>query len=100
MRKLVFAAAVAAILSAATPSSAQVAKIDIPSAAQQWVDNPALAPAVTDPATRARMNAEIVAAITDANGDQDQARAAIAAIAARYQQAASPQGARVRPGPK
>lgn len=101
MRRFLFLAAAAVILSAASPSLAQnVARIDVPPAGQQWVDNPALAPAVTDPATRARMNAEIVAAIAQANGDQDRARAAIAAIAARYQEAASPQGARTRPGPK
>lgn len=101
MRRFVSLAVAAAILSAASPSLAQnVARIDVPPPGRQWVDNPALAPAVTDPATRARMNAEIVAAIAQANGDQDRARAAIAAIAARYQEAAAPQGARTRPGPK
>lgn len=100
MRKFVLLAVAAAILSAASPSLAQIARVDVSSNAKQWVDNPALAPAVTDPATRARMNAEIVAAIAEAGGDQDQARAAIATIAARYQEAAAPQGARTRPGPK
>ena len=100
MRKFVFLAVVAA-LSAATPSLAQINAIPavIPPAAQ-WVDVPALAPAVTDGDTRELMNAEIVRAITAANGDDEAARRAIAAIAARYQENAAPQGARVRPGPK
>jgi hypothetical protein len=46
------------------------------------------------------MNAEIVQAIRDADGDEEAARRAINAIAARYQEAALPQGARGRPGPK
>lgn len=100
MRKIVFLA-VAAVLVAAAPASAQVSAIPavIPSAAD-WVDVPALAPAVTDADTRARMNAEIARAIAAADGDDAAARRAIAAIAARYQENATAQGARVRPGPK
>lgn len=100
MRKLVFLA-VAAVLSAVTPSLAQINAIPavIP-AAQEWRDVPALAPAVTDADTRELMNAEIVRAIAASDGDQEAARRAIAAIVARYQENASSQGARVRPGPK
>ncbi|WGM32810.1 hypothetical protein [Brevundimonas sp. NIBR11] len=100
MRKFVFAAITAAVLSAATASPAQEALRGVIPPAQQWVDRPSLAPAVTDPATRARMNQEIVQAITAADGDQDEARQAIAAIVARYQAAAEAQAARMRPGPK
>jgi hypothetical protein len=100
MRKVMFLA-VAAVLLSAAPSSAQVAAIPavIPPASE-WVDVPALAPAVTDPDTRAQMNAEIARAIADAGGDDAAARRAIAAIAARYQENATAQGARFRPGPK
>lgn len=99
MRKLVVLA-VAAVLSVATPSLAQNGIPSVIPPAQQWRDVPAIAPAVTDAATRAQMNAEIVEAIAAADGDQEAARRAIAAIAARYQEAASPQGARMRAGPK
>ena len=100
MRKFVFLA-VAAVLSAATPSLAQINAIPavLPSASQ-WVDVPALAPAVVDADTRALMNAEIARAIAAAGGDDAAARRAIAAIAARYQEVATAQGARMRPGPK
>lgn len=99
MRKFVFLA-VAAVLAAATPSLAQTGLPAVIPAASAWVDIPALAPAVTDPETRALMNQEIVRAITQADGDQDQARRAISAIVARYQENAQAQGARTRPGPK
>ena len=46
------------------------------------------------------MNAEIVQAITAADGDQAEARRAISAIVARYQEAAAAQAARTRPSPK
>jgi len=97
MHSLMFLA-VAAVLAVASPAVAQVPQPIPP--ADQWRDVPALAPAMTDPDTRARMNAEIVQAIVAANGDQEAARAAITAIAARYQELALPQGARTRPGPK
>jgi len=99
MRKLVFLAA-AAILASAAPVTAQTALPAVIPSAQLWVDIPGLAPAVTDADTRALMNAEIVRAIAEANGDQTRARAAITAIVARYQENASAQGARTRPGPK
>ena len=99
MRKFVFLA-VAAVLSAATPSLAQVLLPSVLPAAEAWVDIRTLAPAVTDPETRAQMNAEIARAITAADGDDVAARRAITAIVNRYQDIASPQGARVRPGPK
>ena len=72
--------AVAAILAASAPALAQVVELPpvIP-AADQWRDIPTLAPAVTDPDTRARMNAEIVQ---------------------RYQNNALAQDARTRPEPK
>ena len=100
MRKLVFLA-VAAVLSIATPSLAQLNAVPavIPPA-NQWVDVPALAPAVTDADMRARMNAEIVRAITEANGDDAAARQAIAVISERYQGRASTQSARMAPSPK
>lgn len=100
MRKLVFAAVAAAILSAAAPSLAQTGLPAVIPEAQNWRDIPTLAPAVTDAETRAQMNAEIVRAIAASNGDDETARRAIAAIVARYQEIASPQGARMRPGPK
>jgi hypothetical protein len=96
--RLVAASAIAVALMAA-PVAATAAAQQIPPA-DQWRDNPQLAPAVTDPEMRARMNAEIVQAIRDANGDEEAARRAINAIAARYQEAAQAQGARGRPGPK
>lgn len=96
--RLVAASALAMALMAA-PVVAAAAIQQIPPA-DQWRDNPQLAPAVTDPEMRARMNAEIVQAIRNANGDQEAARRAIAAIAARYQEAAQAQSARPRPGPK
>ena len=99
MRKFVFLA-VAAVLVAATPSLAQNAIPAVIPAASAWVDIPALAPAVTDRETRAMMNQEIVQAIVQADGDQDQARRAISAIVARYQENAQAQGARTRPSPK
>ena len=99
MRKFVFLA-VAAVLVAATPSLAQNAIPAVIPAASAWVDIPALAPAVTDRETRDRMNQEIVQAIVQAEGDQDQARRAISAIVTRYQENAQPQGARTRPSPK
>jgi hypothetical protein len=98
MRKFAFLA-IAAALAAAAPSLAQVV-VTIPASADRWVDNPQLAPALTDPEMRARMNAEIVQAIISADGDQQAARQAILVIAARYQELATPQGARTRPGPK
>lgn len=96
--RLVAASAIAVALMAA-PVAATAAVQQIPPA-DQWRDNPQLAPAVTDPEMRARMNAEIVQAIRNAGGDQEAARRAIAAIAARYQEAAQAQSARGRPGPK
>ncbi len=102
MRKLVFLA-VAAAIAAATPAPAQTIPPAIPAVIPmplEWRDIPALAPAVTDRETRAEMNQEIVAAIIEADGDQEQARRAIAAIVARYQENALSQGARMRPGPK
>ncbi|MFC5344742.1 hypothetical protein ACETK8_01260 [Brevundimonas staleyi] len=100
MRKLVVGAVAAAVLSAAAPSLAQTGMPSVIPPAREWVDIPALAPAVTDPDDRARMNAEIVRAIEAADGDQAAARQAIAAIVARYQDAALPQGARMRGSPK
>ena len=99
MRKFVFLA-VAAVLVAATSSLAQTAIPAVIPVASAWVDIPALAPAVTDRDTRALMNQEIVQAIVQADGDQDQARRAISAIVARYQENAQAQGARTRPSPK
>ncbi len=99
MRKFVFLA-VAAVFVAATPSLAQTAIPGVIPVASAWVDIPALAPAVTDRDTRALMNQEIVQAIVQADGDQDQARRAISAIVARYQENAQAQGARTRPSPK
>ncbi len=102
MRKFVFLAA-AAVLAAATPVLAQSIPAAIPAVIPtplDWVDIPALAPAVTDRPTRDRMNQEIVNAILQADGNQDQARRAIAVIVNRYQEAAQAQGARTRPGPK
>ncbi|WP_426042717.1 hypothetical protein [Brevundimonas sp. TWP2-3-4b1] len=99
MRKFVFLA-VAAVLVAARPSLAQTAIPAVIPVASAWVDIPALAPAVTDRDTRALMNQEIVQAIVQADGDQDQARRAISAIVARYQENAQAQGARTRPSPK
>lgn len=100
MRKLVLLAVAAAILSATSPSLAQNGLPAVIPPAMEWVDIPALAPAVTDRDTRARMNQDIVQAIIDADGDQARARAAITAIVARYQENAQAQGARTRPGPK
>jgi hypothetical protein len=93
--------AVAAILAASAPALAQVVELPpvIP-AADQWRDIPTLAPAVTDPDTRARMNAEIVQVIIASDGDQLMMRAGIVNIVQRYQDNALPQGARTRPGPK
>ncbi|MBX9706892.1 MAG: hypothetical protein K2X61_03040 [Caulobacteraceae bacterium] len=85
---------------AAAPVATGAAIQRVPPEADQWRDNRQLAPAVTDPEMRARMNAEIVEAIRDANGDEEAARRAINAIAARYQEAAEAQAARGRPGPK
>ncbi|WP_425989442.1 hypothetical protein [Brevundimonas sp. TWP2-3-2] len=99
MRKFVFLA-VAAVLVAATSSLAQTAIPAVIPVASAWVDIPALAPAVTDRDTRVLMNQEIVQAIIQADGDQDQARRAISAIVARYQENAQAQGARTRPSPK
>ena len=99
MRKFVFLA-VAAVLVAARPSLAQTAIPAVIPVASAWVDIPALAPSVTDRDTRALMNQEIVQAIVQADGDQDQARRAISAIVARYQENAQAQGARTRPSPK
>lgn len=95
------ALAVAAIMAASAPALAQT--VQLPSvipAADQWRDVPTLAPDVTDPDTRARMNAEIVQAIVESEGDQLLARAAITIIVQRYQNNALPQNARTRPGPK
>ncbi len=100
MRALrVFAASALAAALMVAPVAATATAQQIPPA-DQWRDNPQLAPAVTDPQDRARMNAEIVQAIRDADGDEEAARRAIAAIAARYQEAAQSQAARGRPGPK
>lgn len=99
MRKLVVLT-VAAVLAAASPVLAQTGLPATIPAASEWRDIPALAPAETDPEVRARMNAEIVEAITAADGDQAAARQAVSAIVARYQEAASSQAARTRPGPK
>lgn len=99
MRKFVVLA-VAAVLSSASPVLAQAGLPSVIPAASDWHDIPALAPAETDAATRARMNAEIVQAITAADGDQAEARRAISAIVARYQEAAAAQAARTRPSPK
>jgi|GEM_PF-5250160 len=103
MRKLLLLAVAAAATiatAAGTPSLAQeVVRGEIPPP-QRWIDRPGLAPAVTDPETRAQMNREIVEAITAANGDEAEARRAIAAIVARYQTQAQAQNARMRPGPK
>lgn len=100
MRKIVFLAVAAAIVIAATPSLAQSGMPVVIPSASAWVDIAALAPAVTDRETRALMNQEIVQAIIQADGDQDQARRAISAIVARYQENAQSQGARTRPSPK
>jgi hypothetical protein len=100
MRKFVLLAVAAAILSAASPSLAQAGLPAVIPPASEWVDIPALAPAVVDPDTRAQMNRDIVQAIVQAGGDQEGARRAISAIVARYQSNALPQGARTRPGPK
>ena len=100
MRNLVLLAAAVAALAAASPSLAQNGLPPVIPPAGEWVDIPALAPAVTDAETRAQMNAEIVRAIVDADGDQAAARRAIGAIVARYQEIASPQGARMRTSPK
>ncbi|MGV3577826.1 hypothetical protein [Brevundimonas sp.] len=75
--------AVAAVLSSATVVLAQTGL-----------------PAVTDAETRAQMNAEIVQAITAADGDQAAARSGVSAIVTRYQEAAESQAARTRPRPK
>lgn len=99
MRKLVVLT-VAAVLAAVSPVLAQEGLPPVIPAAAEWRDIPHLAPAVTDPELRARMNAEIVTAITEAHGNQEAARRAISAIVTRYQEAMGPQGARVRPGPK
>lgn len=99
MRKLVVLA-VAAVLSSVSPVLAQTGLPSVIPAASEWRDIPALAPTVTDPELRARMNADIVAAITGADGDQPAARRAIAAIVARYEELAGPNDARTRPGPK
>ena len=102
MRKFVFLAA-AAVLAVSTPVVAQTIPVGIPAvipAASSWVDIPALAPAVTDVSTRQRMNQDIVTAIAQANGNQEEARRAIAVIVNRYQDAAQAQSARTRPGPK
>ncbi|MFY7852913.1 MAG: hypothetical protein ACOVQ6_14150 [Brevundimonas sp.] len=100
MRSMTRLAATALVLALAAAPLAAVAAIQQIPPADEWRDNPQLAPAVTDPEMRARMNAEIVQAIRDADGDEEAARRAINAIAARYQEAALPQGARGRPGPK
>ena len=100
MRKTMLVAAAVAVLAAASPSLAQSGLPAVIPPADRWVDIPALAPAVTEPEMRAQMNAEIVRAIADADGDQEAARRAIGQIVARYQEIASPQGARTRPGPK
>ena len=100
MRKFAILAVAAVLAVGAAPSLAQDAIPAVIPAAAAWVDIPAVAPAVTDPDTRARMNQEIVQAITAAAGDQDQARRAITAIVARYQEAAQSQAARTRPSPK
>lgn len=95
------ALAVAAILAASAPAFAQA--VQLPSvipAADQWRDIPTLAPAVTDPDTRAQMNAEIVQVIIASEGDQLMMRAGITNIVNRYQNNALPQNARTRPGPK
>jgi len=91
--------AVAAILAA--PALAQVVELPpvIP-AADQWRDIPTLAPAVTDPDTRARMNAEIVQVIIASDGDQLMMRAGIVNIVQRSQNNALAQDARTRPEPK
>lgn len=100
MRKLVVLAVAAAVLSSATAILAQTGLPSVIPVASDWRDIPALAPTVSDPELRARMNAEIVVAITAAGGDQETARRAIAAIVIRYEEASAPQGARTRPGPK
>ena len=99
MRRLAVLTAVA-VLAVAGPVMAQTGMPAVIPAASEWRDIPALAPAVTDGETRARMNAEIVRAIQEADGDQAAARRAISAIVARYQDLAAPQGARTRPAPK
>ena len=99
MRKFVVLA-VSAVLSSASPVLAQAGLTSVIPAASAWRDIPALAPTVTDSELRSRMNADIVAAITEANGDQQAARRAIAAIVAHYEDLAAGQGARTRPGPK
>ena len=100
MRQFVLVAAAVAALAAASPSLAQNGLPAVIPSADRWVDIPTLAPAVTEPEMRARMNAEIVRAIADADGDQEAARRAIGDIVARYQELASPQGARMRTSPK
>ena len=77
MRKFMFLAVAAAVLSTSAPSLAQNAVPAVIPAASAWVDIPDLAPAVTDRETRVQMNQEIVQAISQADGDQDQARRAI-----------------------
>lgn len=99
MRKIAFLAAVA-VLAVAGPAAAQAGLPAVIPAASAWRDIPALVPELTDAETRARMNAEIVRAIQEADGDQAAARRAISAIVARYQEIASSQGARTRPAPK
>lgn len=95
------ALAVAAILAASGSALAQV--VNLPSvipAADQWRDIPTLAPDVTDPDTRARMNEEIVQVIVASDGDQLMMRAGITTIVNRYQANAQPQNGRTRPAPK
>lgn len=100
MRQFVLVAAAVAVLAAASPALTQNGLPAVIPSADRWVDIPTLAPAVTEPEMRAQMNAEIVRAIAAAAGDQEAARRAIAAIVARYQELASPQGARMRSSPK
>lgn len=97
LRRLAASALALALLAAPVVATAAVQQIP---SADQWRDDPSLAPGVVDPQVRARMNAEIVQAIRDANGDEADARRRIQAIAARYEQEHGPQGARTRPGPK
>lgn len=100
MRRTLSLVLAAAILSASAPVIAQV--VELPSvipAADQWRDIPTLAPAVTDPETRAQMNAEIVQVIIASDGDQLMMRAGITNIVQRYQNNALAQGARVPHGP-
>lgn len=100
MRPMIrFALSALVLCLAAAPMASVALAQDIPPA-DQWRDNPQIAPAVTDPELRARMNGEIVEAIRNANGDEEAARRAIADIAARYTAASQAQAARTRPGPK